>query len=195
MAKSEGEEVKPIRLICGLGNPGAAYEKTRHNIGFSVIDKAVNGATFKKEGKCLFLEERFAGRNLMWVKPQSYMNLSGDALLSILSKKRVKPEEVLVVVDDVALNLGKIRFREGGSHGGQNGLRNIIARMGSNFPRLRVGVGPVPPGRDLADYVLAKPGPDEWENWNEVLSRSVEALETAVLEGVSIAMNKWNGSK
>jgi peptidyl-tRNA hydrolase, PTH1 family len=195
MSKPTEVEVKPIRLICGLGNPGAAYEKTRHNVGFSVIDKAVNGAVFKKEGKCLFLEERFAGRNIMWVKPQAYMNLSGDALLGVLSKKRVKPEEVLVVVDDVALNLGKIRFRLEGSHGGQNGLRNIIARMGSKFSRLRVGVGPAPSGQDLADYVLAKPRADEWEDWNEVLMRSVDALETAVALGVREAMNKWNGSK
>ncbi len=188
-----------IKIVVGLGNPGAAYRHTRHNIGFEVLDKVADGLSavfqMKKALEAKVAEVPFAGRKLWLVKPMTFMNNSGNAVAELRRKTGALPAEVLVVYDDVDLPTGTVRVRERGRAGGHNGMTSVIERLGSpDFPRVRVGVGPRPPGEDLVNYVLSKWPPDALLN----VSRAVEAAANAVLEasreGLVKAMNRFNAT-
>ncbi len=189
-----------MKIIAGLGNPGKEYENTRHNVGFEIVDKlaAKIGATsFGKEGKALVAKGFIAGEKVLLVKPQTYMNLSGEAIRALLDFYKLDPEESLIVVsDDIDLPVGHIRIRKNGSAGGHNGLKNIILHTGTTqFPRLRMGVGQKPEGYDLADYVLGHFSGEEKKEMEQSFLQAADALELMVREDVSLAMNRYNTRK
>jgi PTH1 family peptidyl-tRNA hydrolase len=184
--------LNPIRLIAGLGNPGSEYEHTRHNAGFMIVDRlaARLGVTFSRERK---FEGLFAKTgNLFLLKPQTYMNLSGRSVAAVCQFYRIEPAEVLVVYDDVALPEGRVRLRASGSAGGHNGMRSIIACLGTDeFPRLRFGVGAAD-GKSLVGHVLAPFDPATREALDKSLENAVEAASMAALRGMAAAMNHFN---
>ena len=180
-------------LVVGLGNPGSSYENTRHNAGFCAIDAIANDLPFKKELKALTCKTKIGKEDVLLAKPETYMNLSGEAVLAIMSWYKIKPEQIIVFSDDVNLDLGRIRIRKKGSHGGQNGLRNIIFHIGENFIRIRLGVGKCPPERDLANFVLSKFSKAEKETFLNTANKAPEILETLFTKGVDSCMEKFNG--
>lgn len=187
----------PIHLVIGLGNPGTQYRGTRHNLGFEVLDRYAGeyGLEFRKKKESLVAEAPHPqDGELLFVKPQTFMNLSGDVLAEYRNKHWYKdPASLLVVFDDAALPVGQIRIRTGGSAGGHNGMKSIIERLGNDrFPRLRVGIGAPPPNLALEDYVLKGFAPAERAQIEETLPRAVEALRAALTDGVEAAMNRYN---
>jgi peptidyl-tRNA hydrolase, PTH1 family len=187
-----------MRLIVGLGNPGAEYEWSRHNLGFMLIDKLANDAGVEvKRRECSALVGRgeIARRQVKLVKPQTYMNLSGEAVSCLFAKHKLhEPGENLVVIsDDLALPFGCIRIRARGSAGGHNGLKSIIASIGTNeFIRLRIGIAPEHPIHDPKRFVLDSFPPAARPEVEEVLERSAEALVAILRDGVLKAMTKYN---
>jgi len=185
-----------LKLIAGLGNPGARYRGTRHNLGFVVLDDlaAALGAAFGQEKhKGLLAQAAIDTEKVLLLKPKTYMNRSGDCVAAVARNKAPDPGDILVVVDDVNLALGKIRLRAGGSAGGHNGLKSIAERLGTTaFHRLRLGVGAGPGQHDLADHVLARFRPDEREAVADMTARAVEAAQVWVREGIETAMNRFN---
>jgi PTH1 family peptidyl-tRNA hydrolase len=186
-----------MRLIVGLGNPGEKYRRTRHNVGFMVVDAlaAEAGVThWYEEADALVGEIELEGQPALLVKPQTFMNRSGAAVADLAAGHEAPPADVFVIVDDVALELGTLRLRERGGHGGHNGLRSMIECLGSeDFPRLRVGVRRGEVQGDLADYVLA-PFPDEDVLVvHEVVGTAVEAVCWATRDGTAAAMSRYNG--
>jgi PTH1 family peptidyl-tRNA hydrolase len=184
-------------LIAGLGNPGREYRETRHNIGFMVVDKVAQrlGVSFGRlESKALVTKGEYQGRRLVLAKPQTYMNLSGGAVGSLVRFYKVPLSNLLVAYDDVDLPLGTIRMRAEGGSAGQKGMASIIERLGSQeFPRLRLGIGH-PPGRmEAAAYVLQPFKKDELELLPVLLERAVEAALVFVTSGLEAAMNQFNG--
>jgi PTH1 family peptidyl-tRNA hydrolase len=184
------------KLIAGLGNPGAAYRNTRHNLGFDVLDAVaarLHCAFDRQKQDGLIAEAVHAGQKLLLVKPQTYMNRSGDCVAALARHKAPDPADVLVVVDDVALPLGRIRLRAGGSAGGHNGLKSVIERMGTDaFPRLRMGVGDDRQGRDLADHVLSRFRPEEYQPLEAMIARGVDAVLCWATAGIERAMSEYN---
>lgn len=185
-----------VRVVAGLGNPGERYWGTRHNAGFMAIDvlAARAGAVGRVEDDAWVAEAVLEGTTLLLVKPLRFMNLSGLPLARLLAG--AAPAELLVVVDDVALELGRVRVRERGSHGGHNGLRSIADALGSEeFPRVRIGIrsGELP--ADLADYVLSVPPPEERQPLAEAATRAADAVLCAAKEGLARAMDRFNGPK
>jgi PTH1 family peptidyl-tRNA hydrolase len=181
-----------IRCVAGLGNPGPEYAATRHNIGFVVVDHlaAQLGSTWKKSGKWEALTSRHG--ELLLAKPQSFMNRSGYPLAAIAQFYKIVPSEILVVLDDFALPLGRIRIRAGGGTGGHNGLDSIIVQFGTEeIPRLRIGIGAAPAAGSL-DYVLGRFFEEERPLVKLAIERSVEAIKCAVDNGVVAAMNTFN---
>ncbi len=184
------------RLVAGLGNPGLSYQDTRHNIGFMVMDAlAVRlGAAFQNEKRWNSHAAKFAGGWLL--KPQTYMNLSGRAVAGLARFHKVPAQEVLVVCDDVDLPLGRLRLRPSGSAGGHNGLKSIIECLGgSDFPRLKVGIGADngrPGGDRLSGHVLGKFSADEQATVAIAVERATEAVLTALKDGLGAAMNLFN---
>ncbi|MBI5092134.1 MAG: aminoacyl-tRNA hydrolase [Candidatus Hydrogenedentes bacterium] len=185
-----------MKMIVGLGNPGPRYKNTRHNVGFMVLDKLADalGAAFDKERhKSLIASARHNDEKLLLVKPLTFMNLSGEAVAAAGRNVLQEVSDLLVVVDDVNLPLGKLRIRTGGSAGGHNGLKSIIACMGTpEFPRLRIGVGSTEPGRDLRDHVLSSFHPDEWPEVRATVARAADAVLRFVEAGVDQTMNEFN---
>ncbi len=183
------------RLIVGLGNPGREYACMRHNAGFEVVDLLAGrlGAEVnRKKFGGLFGECMAGGRKVLLIKPQGYMNRSGQVVVTVVGFYKLSLSDVMVVTDDMALEPGRIRIRAKGSAGGHNGLKDIIAKSGSEaFGRLRVGVGG-PGGRDRADYVLSRPPVEERQAIEKAIALSVEALECWLEEGIAAAMNKYN---
>lgn len=182
-------------LIVGLGNPGSDYEYTRHNIGFDVLDKIASETsgiwTEEKHGRVCNIS--YKGRSLLLLKPETYMNLSGKAVSFWLQKEKIHPQKMLVVVDDLALPLGKLRLRPGGSDGGHNGLKSINATLGHNeYPRLRFGIGNNFPKGRQSDFVLGKWDDSEKEVVNAAIDKSVEAIKHFVTMDLALAMNKVN---
>ncbi len=189
----------PIKMIVGLGNPGPRYAQNRHNVGFQIVDElaAQHGLSFdKRQFKALIASGRIDGQRVLLVKPQTYMNLSGEAVQPLVSYYKIELEDLMVVFDDMDLPVGVIRLRPFGGAGGHNGMKSIINRLGSNrFPRLRVGIGR-PPGRmDPAAYVLQDFSADEESLMVQVRDRAVQALETWLNSGVDAAMNAFNITK
>lgn len=186
-----------MKLIVGLGNPGRAYERTRHNVGFDVLDALAGrlGVEFRKRllASVQTAEARIGGAAVLLVKPQSFMNASGPPVASLARKKGVAPQDLVVVVDDVDLPLGKLRIRPKGSAGGHNGLKSLVAHVGSDeFVRVRVGIGRPVPG-EMVDHVLSRFRPEEREVMAEAVARAADAVERIVAEGADRAMNEFNG--
>jgi len=183
-------------LIVGLGNPEGDYGGTRHNVGFEVISKLSNDHNIplkRARFRARFGEGNIAGKKVVLVKPQTYMNLSGEAVRELMAFFRQSPGDVIVVYDDVDLPVGDIRVREKGSAGGHNGMKNIIYQMNTDeFARVRVGISAKPEGWDLADYVLSRFKKEELDGIIDGITRAAEAVEVILKEGVAAAMNRYN---
>ena len=185
-----------MKLIVGLGNPGRRYEGTRHNVGFDVVDLLArrHGAAWEAAPRGVeALVGRWRQADSVLAKPLTYMNLSGAAVIGLLQFYKIEPADVLVLVDEVHLELGRLRIRRSGSAGGHNGLKSIIASLGSmEFARLRIGIGRGDDRRDLADHVLARFDADERSTVAEMVDRSADAVELFVAEGIGPVMNRYN---
>jgi len=185
-------------LIVGLGNPGREYRLNRHNLGFMVVDQVVERheiAQFtKKEGRALITKGAINGRPTILVKPQSYMNLSGEAVASLVRFYNVSTDHLIVAVDDINIPFGTLRLRPRGSAGGQRGLQSIVNVLGTEkFARLRLGIGR-PPGRmGATGYVLQDFKPEDMDTIELMLDRSVDIIETWMKDGVVLAMSRYNG--
>lgn len=184
-------------LVVGLGNMGDQYEHTRHNVGFEVIDQIADTLDVpvqRLKYKALTNTVTLGGEKVLLMKPVTFMNLSGEAVEQAAAFYKVPPERVIVISDEVALEPGKLRIREGGSAGGHNGLKNIIAHLHSDrFPRVRVGVGQKPhPDYDMADWVLGKPQGEDRKNIDGAVKRAAQAVECYIKEGPQKAMGKFN---
>lgn len=187
-------------IIAGLGNPTKEYEGTRHNVGFDVIDRLsekYNIAVDTKKHRAFIGKGMIAGQKVILAKPQTYMNLSGESIRSLLDYYKVDEEhELLVIYDDVSLGVGQLRIRAKGSAGGHNGIKNIIAHLGGQvFPRIRIGVGEKPPKYDLADYVLGHFSKAEKILMDEGYDNAVRAVEMIVSGDIEGAMNEYNRKK
>lgn len=186
-------------IIAGLGNPGKEYENTRHNAGFMVLDALADklGADIsEKKHKALCTKAVIGGQKVILMKPQTFMNSSGESLRAAADYYKVEPENVLVVYDDISLAPGQLRVRAKGSAGGHNGIKSIIAHLGTQeFPRVRVGVGEKPPRMDLADYVLGHFSQGEKKIMEEAAKEAADAVIEAVTEGIEHAMNDHNRKK
>lgn len=183
------------KIVVGLGNPGDQYAKTRHNIGWMVLDRLADRAGWSGRGRsrdaAAIVGGRYHGLDLLLVKPMTYMNDSGVAVRKILARQRAPLAEMLVVVDDFALPFGKLRLREGGGPGGHNGLRSIIGELGNEgFSRLRVGIGE--PDRAFVDHVLSTFRPEERQRLDELLEAAADAVEAWAREGTSKAATRFN---
>lgn len=186
-----------MKVIAGLGNPGAQYRNTRHNLGFDVLDRlaARYSVSFGKEKhNGLLAELRIGPERVLLVKPQTFMNLSGACIAAAARNRAHAPEEVLVVVDDIHLDLGRMRVRAGGSAGGHNGLKSVIERLGSpDFHRLRLGVGDDRAGKNLSGHVLSRFRPEEYALVTKIVEAGADAVEHWVSSGVDSAMAAFNG--
>lgn len=186
-----------MKVVVGLGNPGEKYAATRHNIGFLIVDalaEAAGRAVKLSECQALTGRIQLAGASVLLVKPQTYMNLSGQAVAALCAKHDADPTtDLLVVVDDVALPFGKLRLRPQGSAGGHNGLKSLIAKLGTQqFSRLRVGIQPEHQIGDLADFVLAKFNAVEQKELRTVIDTARDAVETWTAQGIDAAMMRFN---
>ena len=183
-------------LVC-LGNPGKDYENTRHNIGFMAADeleRRENAKFNKLRYRALTGEVTIGGQRVLVLKPQTYMNLSGEAVKLAGGFYKIPPERVLVISDDVSLPLGKLRIRGSGSAGGHNGLKNIIQHLGTDqFPRIKVGVGaPQHPEHEMVNWVIGNFTPAEKKVVSEAIGKALDAAECIIREGVQKAQNKFN---
>lgn len=183
-------------LVC-LGNPGKQYENTRHNIGFMAADLLAEREGVKlNKLRCRALtgEMTLGGQRVLVIKPQTYMNLSGEAVKLAGGFYKIPPEHVLVISDDVSLPLGKLRIRASGSAGGHNGLKNIISHLGTDaFPRIKVGVGaPAHPEHEMVDWVIGNFSGEEKKVVRQALEKVIEAVECVVEKGVGEAQNRYN---
>lgn len=187
-----------MKIVAGLGNPGAEYDATRHNVGWWVLDRICHDwgfGSFRREKSLLLAKGEHEGVSVVLAKPIAYMNRSGRALRPVLASEDLDlSADLLVVVDDAALDVGRVRFRPGGSHGGHKGLLSIESVIGSGaFCRLRVGVGPPPLGRDLVEWVLSPMPTEDEDRIVKLLPDLTEAVGLWVKEGVEAAMNRYNG--
>lgn len=187
------------KLIIGLGNPGARYDGTRHNVGFAVMDRLArrwNIAIEQLKWDALVGEGRVAGDKVVLMKPQTFMNLSGKAVRQAVDFFKIDPQDVIIVVDDIDIHLGTVRVREKGSAGTHNGLRSVVQELSSsNFIRIKIATGHRPASWDLADFVLSHFTEEEQTTIDEELDAATEAVEEILEKGVHDAMNTWNGWK
>lgn len=184
-------------IIAGLGNPTKEYEGTRHNVGFHVIDKIAdkyNISVDMKKSRAYIGKGMIEGQKVILVKPQTYMNLSGESIRGLVDYYKIDPEsELLVIYDDISLNPGQIRIRKKGSAGGHNGIKNIITHLGTDiFPRIKVGVGEKPKGYDLADYVLGHFSKADRELMEDGYDSAVAAVSKILIGEIEAAMNEYN---
>jgi PTH1 family peptidyl-tRNA hydrolase len=182
-----------LKAIVGLGNPGAEYAGTRHNVGFDVVEELARrwGVTLKKWKTTADLAVVQA-QEVVLVEPRTFMNESGLAVGSVMAFYKIQPADVLVIVDEIQLPLGKLRLRRSGSAGGHNGLKSVIAHVGTEFPRLRIGVERGHPESMLRNHVLSKFPPGERDVVARAVSRAADAVETFVSDGLQVAMNRFN---
>lgn len=185
-------------VVLGLGNPGSEYARTRHNVGFMVVDElsARHRIPVKERTRVALVGEGDVREHrVVLAKPRTYMNLSGQAAQSLAAKHGVEPPSFLVVVDDFNLPLGRLRVRRDGGAGGHNGLSSLIECLGTqDFPRIRMGVGPLPAGMDQVDFVLGEFLPEEKEDLAAMIGRAADCVECALAEGLEAAMNRFNPS-
>lgn len=193
-------EAGGIKLIVGLGNPGAEYANSRHNAGFMVIEKLLaefpaGRFTMSHTAQSNVYTGKYRGKTLVLQMPLTYMNASGDAVAPLSRRLGISAGEILVISDDLDLAPGRLRLRQGGSDGGHNGLKSIIAKLGSSgFKRLRVGIGR-PEAGATADYVLSGFEGDEEKSFTMAISRAAEAVKTVLGAGMTAAMNKFNAAE
>jgi PTH1 family peptidyl-tRNA hydrolase len=183
-----------LKLIVGLGNPGAEYARTRHNAGFWLVDELArrHGGTFRFEGKhqAELARVRIGGEEIWLVKPMTFMNRSGGPVSSVLGFYKLTPAQMLVAHDEIDLPGGTVRLKEAGGHGGHNGLRDIIAAQGDGFWRMRIGVGHPGTKNEVVDFVLTRASADEQRAIDETLVAGADAIEEMLRSGAQIAMNK-----
>lgn len=186
-------------IIVGLGNPSKQYEGTRHNAGFMTLDVLADRYNIdisEKKHKALCGKGVIEGNKVVLLKPQTFMNLSGESVRAAADFYKVAPEEIIVIYDDISLEPGQLRVRKKGSAGGHNGMKNIIAHLGTqDFPRIRVGVGEKSAGMDLADYVLGRFSKGERELLEEAFKEGAQAAVAILCDGIESAMNQFNGKK
>ncbi len=193
-----------MEIVVGLGNPGPRFEGTRHNAGFLVVDELARrwGGRFRREGRGDATREEArlslpsgagATVQLLLVKPQSYMNLSGTPVQAVLARTRASPASLLVVHDDVDLPLGRLRFKQGGGAGGQKGVLDVIGKVGQGFLRLKVGVSRPPPGWATDAWVLSRFQESERPVVERVVAAAADAVESLLRDGLEAAMNRTNG--
>ena len=185
-------------LIVGLGNPGREYEKTRHNTGFRAMDilaEKLHAKVDRLKFQGLYAQVNYGGKKLFLLTPQPYMNLSGRSVLQLSAYFGIPPQRIIVMFDDISLEPGRLRVRAEGSAGGHNGLKNIIARRGTEqFPRIRSGVGAAPhPDYDMADWVMGVPRGEDAAALEMAEERAADAIECCVQQGIDRAMNRYNG--
>lgn len=189
-----------MKLVIGLGNPGTQYAQTRHNVGWLVVDEVARraGGVWRKDGQAEVAEVRlggFPGVKVLLVKPQTFMNASGKAVIPYLQFYKLEPEAMLVVQDDLDSPFGLMKLRPNGRHGGQNGVRDIIRLLGhENFPRLKVGINRPPPGRDPADWVLSKWRDEEKPTLDELIRLGANAVQVWADSGLPEAQQQFNGT-
>ena len=186
-------------LIVGLGNPGREYERTRHNCGFRCLDILADSLGCKVDKlkfQGLYGQANYGGRKVFLLKPQTYMNLSGRSVLQLSAYFNIPPQRIIVLFDDISLEPGRLRIRADGSAGGHNGIKSIIAELGSQaFPRVKIGVGPKPnPNYDLADWVLSTFSAGEEKAMAVSLKNAADAALAVIDYGVPEAANRFNGS-
>ena len=195
--KTENKRRKNMLLIVGLGNPGNPYARTRHNVGFDVIDvlsEKTGIAVKKKMSHTLVGEGNYQGERIVLCKPQTFMNDSGRSVVELVNWYKPEPDRLLVIYDDIDLPLGKLRIRKSGSAGTHNGMRSILAQYGrQDFPRMRVGVGAKPEGWDLADWVLSHYATQEEQKTQfDAFMRAADAALMIARDGVEKAMQSYN---
>ena len=184
-------------LIVGLGNPGDKYEKTRHNVGFRIIDKIAdkyNAKTFKNKFEALYADCDIDGKTVMLLKPLTYMNNSGRAVSEAVRFYKIPTDNILVIFDDISMAAGRLRIRANGSHGGHNGLKDIIELLGTdNIARIKVGMGEKPHADyDLADWVLSVPSKEDTLLIEKAEDSAAQAVKVILKSGLSVAMNRFN---
>ena len=186
-------------LIAGLGNPTREYEKTRHNVGFDTIDvlaDRINTDVPERKFKGLYGKGMLGGEKVILLKPQTFMNLSGESVRAAADFYKIPPDHIIVIYDDISLDVGHLRIRTKGSAGGHNGIKNIIAHLGTQeFPRIKIGVGGKPPRMDLADYVLSRFPAEERKIMETAFRDAAEAAGVLIAEGPDAAMNRFNGPR
>ena len=194
--RSDFHGVSLQAVFFGLGNPGKEYERTRHNIGFRAIDAIAEDIDGLRRipftAAAVYRGTMEPGLPVAAVKPLSSMNRSGAAVAAVLGKWNVQPGQCLIIVDDINLPLGRVRARRGGSDGGHNGLKSVIDTVGPDFPRLRIGIGPLPQRRDIIDHVLGTFSEAEERVLSGVLSRTREVVKLFAAKGIDAAMNAYN---
>ena len=188
-----------MRLVVGLGNPGERYRRTRHNVGFMVVDALaarLEAARWREQAEALTAEAAVGAEPVLLAKPTTFMNRSGVAVQRLLAERALASHDLLVVVDDFALELGMLRVRARGSHGGHNGLRSLIDVLGTDeFARIRVGIRGGEPGLDLAEYVLSPFPPEEVLIVQELVGAASDATLCLLREGAEAAMNRFNARR
>ena len=188
-----------MKLVAGLGNPGRDYAGTRHNIGFGVIARIsdkYNIPLTGKEHKAICGKGMIGGEKVILAQPQTFMNLSGECVRSLVDYYKLESEDIIIAYDDIDLEVGQLRIRSKGSAGGHNGIKNIISHLGTNeFPRVKVGVGGKPEGGVLVRHVLGRFSREDEKMIGEVLDVAVEAVETILSDGVEAAMNRYNAKR
>jgi PTH1 family peptidyl-tRNA hydrolase len=191
--------LEDLFIIIGLGNPGKKYENTRHNVGFDTVEllSRRHGITITKlKHKALLGDGKISGKRVILVKPQTFMNLSGESVREILEWYKVPVKNIIIIYDDIDLPAGKLRLRPKGSAGTHNGMRSVIYQIESDeFPRIRIGVGGPPEGWELADYVLSKLSGEDKKKVEEAIVYAADAVEEIVKSGIDVAMNKFNSLK
>ena len=184
-------------IIAGLGNPGKKYENTRHNIGFITIDSLAskhNITVDKLKFKALVGEGRISGQKVILVKPQTYMNLSGESIQEVMNFYKVDPENLIIIYDDIDLDLGTLRIRKSGSAGTHNGMRSVVQHINSTaFPRIRIGMGG--PKGDIVDFVIGGMSKAESEVLKETVDKAAEAIDCIIEAGIDMSMNRYNTKK
>jgi len=188
--------LEDLSVVIGLGNPGPRYENTRHNVGFDTVDllsKKHNIDVTKVKHKAIIGDGNIGGHRVLLVKPQTFMNLSGESVREIIEWYKVPVENIIIIYDDIDLPVGKIRIRPKGSAGTHNGMRSVIYQIQSeDFPRIRIGIDKPPQNWDLADFVLSKFSTDERKSVEEAIANAAEAVEVILNSGIDKAMNRYN---
>lgn len=182
-----------LYLLVGLGNPGQKYAATRHNLGFMAVDSLAESSVWKSELKAHTQKASIAGKEVLLAKPQTFMNLSGESVQALMTFYKVKPENLLVFSDDINLACGKMRIRPNGSAGGQNGLKSIIAHIGQDFARVRIGAGKVPEHWELINWVLSPISQEDKPLCEQAISKVKSLCEVYLTKGIEAAQCEFNG--